>query len=84
MFLKQLQKFNSNGGYPMNDLTFNVPSISCQHCVHTIKMELSEMQGVNEVIPDVDTKSVQVIFQDPATEALIIDLLEEINYPAKN
>jgi len=65
----------------MNNKTFNVPSISCQHCVHTIKMELSEMQGIEKVSPDVESKSVKVIYQDPATEELIINLLEEINYP---
>ena len=63
--------------------TFNIPTISCQHCVHTIKMELSEMQGIEEVKPDADLKSVEVVFQDPATEELIIDLLTEINYPVE-
>ena len=67
----------------MNNKTFIVPSISCQHCVHTIKMELSEMQGIDEVTPDVESKSVQVIFKDPATEELIINLLEDINYPVQ-
>ena len=67
----------------MNNKTFNVPAISCQHCVHTIKMELSEMQGVEKVTPDVESKSVQVTFQDPATEELIIKLLEDINYPVQ-
>lgn len=67
----------------MNNKTFNVPSISCQHCVHTIKMELSEIQGIEEVTPDVESKSVQVTFQDPATEELIIKLLEDINYPVQ-
>jgi len=67
----------------MNKVKFNVPSISCQHCVHTIKMELSEMAGVEEVTPDVDTRSVQVVFQEPATEEQILNLLEEINYPVK-
>jgi copper chaperone CopZ len=67
----------------MSETILNVPNISCQHCVNTIKMELSEMQGVQSVFPDATSKNVQVVFQDPATEQAIIDLLEEINYPVQ-
>lgn len=28
--------------------TYSVPSIHCQHCVYTIKMELSELEGENK------------------------------------
>jgi copper chaperone len=63
--------------------TFKVPTISCQHCVNTIRMELSEMQGIEQVKPDAELKSVEVVFQDPATEDLIINLLNEINYPVE-
>ena len=62
---------------------FHVPTISCQHCVNTIKMELSEVDGVLSATPDAAAKEVKVVFQEPATEQGIIDLLEEINYPVK-
>ena len=65
----------------MIEKVFHVPSISCQHCVHTIKMELSEILGVKSVAPDAITKEVKVVFDEPATEQVIIDKLEEINYP---
>jgi copper chaperone CopZ len=68
----------------MKEKIFNVPNITCQHCVHTIKMELSELQGVQSVNPDAVSKDVKVIFNEPASEQAIIDLLEEINYPAKS
>ena len=68
----------------MTERTFNVPSISCQHCVNTIRMELSELQGVENVTPDANEKNVRVIFNEPATEQSIIDLLEEINYPVES
>ena len=67
----------------MIEKIFHVPTISCQHCVHTIKMELSEIEGVQSVVPDAATKDVTVVFHDPASEQEIIDLLEEINYPVK-
>ena len=67
----------------MTTVTYSVPNISCGHCVHTIKMELNELQGVEKVIPDVESKSVQVTYQDPATEELIINLLHKINYPVE-
>ena len=67
----------------MTEKIFHVPTISCQHCVHTIKMELSEIEGVQSVVPDAVTKDDMVVFQDPASEQAIIDLLEEINYPVK-
>ena len=68
----------------MNKLNLNVPAMHCHHCLHTIKMELSELEGVDAVNVDLDQKSVDIDFDDPATEAQIRDLLQEINYPAVN
>lgn len=66
----------------MNTITLTVPGISCQHCVHTITNELSELPGINNVHADKNTKQVEVEFQTPTTEKEIRQLLEEINYPA--
>jgi copper chaperone len=67
----------------MEKITFEVPDISCNHCVHTIKMELSELNGVRSVEADAGTKLVTVTFEAPATQAAIETLLAEINYPVK-
>ena len=67
----------------MTSTTYNVPAISCQHCVNTIKMELSELQGVESVTPSVESKSVEIVYQDPVTEEQIINILAEINYPVE-
>ena len=64
--------------------TFNVPNISCGHCVMTIKRELGELAGVVSVEGDVDAKTVTVSWDAPATEDSIRSLLAEINYPAAN
>ena len=30
----------------MTTVTYSIPNISCMHCVHTIKTEVSELAGV--------------------------------------
>ena len=68
----------------MESITLKVPTISCQHCVNTIRMELGELQGVVNVVPSAETKTVQIEYQEPVTRLQIIDLLTEINYPVEN
>ncbi len=65
----------------MTTVKYSVPNISCGHCVHTIKMELSDLAGVKSVDATADTKEVQVTFDAPATEEKIVALMKEINYP---
>lgn len=65
----------------MKSATFNVPSMHCNHCTHTVSMELSDLEGVSKVNADLDTKVVTVEFDAPATEQTLRDTLAEINYP---
>jgi copper ion binding protein len=67
----------------MSNVTFEVPNISCGHCVHTIKTELGELAGVKMVEASQDTRQVKVEFDDPADEEQLVALLNEINYPPK-
>lgn len=66
----------------MKTVKYNVPNISCGHCVHTIKMEVGDMPGVQSVEASQDNKEVTIIFDDPTTEEQILTLLTVINYPA--
>ena len=68
----------------MTTVTYSIPNISCMHCVHTIKTEVSELAGVKSVEADAKTKQATIMFDAPATEADIKKLLAEINYPAAN
>ena len=68
----------------MTTVKFNVPNISCGHCVHTIQTEVADLAGVKSVKADVDTKMVEISFEPPATEDQIKALLAEINYPVAN
>ncbi len=65
----------------MKTVTYSVPNISCGHCVHTIQSELTELAGVQSVKADATSKTVVVVFDNPADEEKITELLAEINYP---
>ncbi|MDF1499851.1 MAG: heavy-metal-associated domain-containing protein [Anaerolineales bacterium] len=68
----------------MTTVEYQVPNISCGHCVHTIQMELGDLEGVQVVRADQSDRSVHVEYGDPATEDQIVALLTEINYPPAN
>lgn len=65
----------------MTTVKYSVPNISCGHCVHTIQTEVSDLAGVISVKADAGSKLVEIVFEAPATEAQIKQLLAEINYP---
>ena len=65
----------------MTVVAYTVPNISCGHCVHTIKTELSDLAGIRRVDVDQMAKRVEVEFDAPATEAGLKEALAEIDYP---
>jgi copper chaperone CopZ len=65
----------------MNTVTYNIPNISCNHCVHTIKNEVSELRGVLTVQGDPASKSITITFEEPVTKEKLEALLAEIDYP---
>lgn len=65
----------------MSEVEFFVPAMHCAHCVHTIKMELRELDGVQAVEVDLTNKKVRVKYEAPASPESVAKLLEEINYP---
>jgi copper chaperone CopZ len=79
--LARIAKQNEYGRVEMNRVSYTVPNISCGHCVATIERELSELQGVSKVEASNGDKQVAVEFGEPTTEADIVSLLTEINYP---
>ena len=68
----------------MQTVTYSIPNISCGHCVHTIKMEVSDLEGVSQVDANMEARQATISFDAPATEEKIKSLLAEINYPAVN
>ena len=67
----------------MTNLTYSIPAIHCEHCTHTIEMEVGELHGVQTVKADLNTKKVQITFDEPASEEKIKTLLAEIDYPVE-
>jgi copper chaperone len=64
----------------MERKTFEVPNIGCDGCVRTIKTEVSQISGVKLVDGKVDSKTVTVEWDAPATWELIETTLKEIDY----
>ena len=64
----------------MTTVKYNVPNISCGHCVHTIQSEVAELAGVKSVVASNDTKIIEIQFESQATEEQIVALMKEINY----
>ena len=61
--------------------TYNVPAIHCAHCEMSIREEVSEVEGVEDVAVDLETKLVTVsgrTLDDVALRAAI----EEAGYEA--
>lgn len=67
----------------MSTVTYNVPAIHCEHCIHTIELEVGELQGVQSVKANQASKKVQITFDAPASEDKIKALLSEIDYPVE-
>lgn len=65
----------------MTTVTYSVPAIHCEHCIHTVEMELGELAGVQSVKADLETKNVVIGFDEPASEDILKQTLAEIEYP---
>ena len=51
-------------------VTYEVPAIHCAHCAMSIREEVSEVEGVDEVAVDLDSKVVTVSGRDLDDSAL--------------
>ena len=57
-------------------LTYTVPAIHCAHCAASIREEVSEVEGVEDVAVELETKLVTVIgtaVDDGAVRAAIVE-----------
>ena len=59
----------------MSTATYNVPDISCDHCVQAITGAVSPLDGVESVDVSIDDKTVKVAgsFDDAAVRSAIDD-----------
>jgi len=62
-------------------ITYSVPAIHCAHCAMSIRAEVSEVEGVDDVAVDLDTKVVTVSGND-LDDAALRAAIEEAGYEA--
>ena len=67
----------------MEEKTVQIPNISCGHCVMTIKNELLDIKGVQNVEGNAEKKTVTVRWKPPLYWNEINYALNEIGYPPK-
>jgi copper chaperone len=64
----------------METVTLEIPNISCNHCIMTVKRETGFVEGAEFVSGDVETKKVVVKVQDEGTLASLKEALAEAGY----
>ena len=59
---------------------FEVPAISCQHCVNAITREVSAVPGVKNVAVALENKTVTVEHSEDVSAAAIVAAINEAGY----
>jgi copper ion binding protein len=59
---------------------FTVPSMSCQHCVNAITNEVSQVDGVQNVKIDLNTKRVSVQTAERVPTEAVVEAIKEAGY----
>ena len=62
-------------------ITYTVPTIHCAHCVMSVREEVSEVEGVEDVDVDLETKLVTVR-GDGLDDATLRAAIREAGYEA--
>ncbi len=63
------------------NIAFNVEGMSCQHCAENIKNALTKLNGVYNVIVDLESKRVAIEYDDERLSADILKgTIEDIGY----
>jgi len=62
-------------------VTYSVPAIHCAHCVMSIREEVAEVEGVDEVDVDLETKVVTIQGRE-LDDAALRAAIEDAGYEA--
>jgi copper chaperone len=65
----------------MNDLTYHVPGMICEHCKAAISEEVGQVAGVADIQVDLDAKLVHVRGTD-VDDAAVVAAIDEAGYDA--
>jgi copper chaperone len=64
----------------MTDITLTVPEIHCGHCKSSIEGAVGGLAGVERASVDVDARTVELRFDEPATLEAIVTAIEDQGY----
>lgn len=64
----------------MTHRTVHIPTIVCDHCIRTIRLELQALEGVVSVEGDHGKRTVTITWSEPASWDTIRATLEGIGY----
>lgn len=65
----------------MSEIVYSVPGVSCDHCRTAIAEEVGSVEGVREVLVDLDAKRV-VVRGERLDDAVLRAAIEEAGYEA--
>ena len=65
----------------MGKITLDIPNISCNHCIMTVKREAGFVDGAEFVGGDVEAKTATFEVQNDASLASLKQTLTEAGYP---
>ena len=68
----------------MENIVLKVPDMSCGHCVEKIQSAVQSIEGVSGIWADTESRSVEIEFTPPASQAQLKEVLAEINYPVED
>ena len=64
----------------MAERVYSVPDVSCEHCVSAITKELTQIDGVQNVQVNLESKKVTVVADDTVAEQQIRDGIDEAGF----
>lgn len=64
----------------MTKRTYNVPEVHCDHCIAAINRELGQIDGVEDIQVDLETKIVTLQASDSVSEERIVEGLYEAGF----
>lgn len=65
---------------PATEHTFNVPDVSCEHCVNAIRSSVLEVDGVYTVDVNIDSKTVTVNHDAIVNTGAVRQAIEDAGY----
>ncbi len=64
----------------MSETTYTVTGMTCEHCVRSVTEEISEIDGVRDVVVDLPTGAVTVTSARPLDDSDVRAAVEEAGY----